>query len=102
MRNFRAALVALAVGALAARAGADPPRGFGVERFMPSAPGGGWLVMDALDLSGNLGGALELTLGYAANPLRVTDGLTRLAVVSSEALPTTAGASTSTSPRRSW
>jgi hypothetical protein len=41
--------------------------------------------MDALDMRGGLGGAMELQTGYARNPLRVTDGVTHLAVVSDEA-----------------
>jgi hypothetical protein len=57
--------------------------GFGVERLAPSAPGGGWLVMDQLDLPGPLGGAMSVTLGYARNPLRV--GEARLPVVSDQA-----------------
>ena len=60
--------------------------GFAVERFYPSAPGGGWFVMDDLSMSGGLGGAISLTGGYALNPLRITgpDGKQRLTVVSSE------------------
>lgn len=41
--------------------------------------------MDDLDIHGGLGGALGLTLGYAGNPLRVTDGMKRVAVVSDQA-----------------
>src|SRR5258708_30052207 len=41
--------------------------------------------MDALDPPGGLGGALELTPGYARTPLRVPDGVNRLAVVSNQA-----------------
>ncbi len=63
----------------------QPVQGFAVERFYPSAPGGGWLVMDELDLYGGLHGAMGLTFGYARNPLRVGDGTHRLAVVSDEA-----------------
>jgi hypothetical protein len=62
------------------------PAGFAVERLYQSAPGGGWFVMDDLDISGRLGGAVELTSGYARNPLVITgpDGQ-KLAVVSEEA-----------------
>jgi len=60
-------------------------QGFAVERLYPSAPGGGWLVMDALDMRGGLGGAMALTAGYARNPLQVGDGSQRLAVVSGDA-----------------
>lgn len=63
------------------------PRGFGVERFYASAPGGGWMVMDDLDLKGKLGGAIEVTSGYAYNPLRIatSDGSQRADVVRHEA-----------------
>jgi len=63
------------------------PQGFAVERFYPSAPGAGWFVMDDLNISGGLGGAIELTSGYAHKPLEVTspDGTHRLTVVSDEA-----------------
>jgi hypothetical protein len=60
-------------------------QGFAVERFYPSAAGAGWFVMDALDMQGDLGGAMALTLGYARNPLRVADGSQKLSVVSDEA-----------------
>ena len=60
------------------------PQGFAVERLYPSAPGGGWLVMDNLDIPDGLGGDLSFTLGYANNPLRLSDGTTRLAIVSDE------------------
>jgi hypothetical protein len=59
--------------------------GYGVERLYLSAPEGGWFVMDDLDLHGALGAAGEVTVGYARNSLRVTDGRTRLAVVSDQA-----------------
>src|SRR6201993_3371931 len=66
------------------QAQAQPVQGFAVERFYPSAPGGGWFVMDDLNISGGLGGAVALTSGYARNPLRVTGpgGAPRLSVVS--------------------
>ena len=60
-------------------------QGFAVERFYPSAPGGGWFVMDDLDLHGGLGGALALTTGYAKDPLLIPNGPQRLAVVSEQA-----------------
>jgi hypothetical protein len=61
--------------------------GFAVERLYQSAPGAGWFVMDDLDISGRLGGAVSLTSGYARNPLVITgpDGKQKLAVVSEEA-----------------
>jgi hypothetical protein len=63
------------------------PSGFAVERFYPSAPGSGWFIMDDLDISGRLGGAISLTSGYARNPLVITgpDGKQKLAVVSEQA-----------------
>ena len=62
------------------------PAGFAVERFYQSAPGGGWFIMDDLNISGRLGGAVSLTSGYARNPLVITgpDGKQKLAVVSQE------------------
>ena len=65
----------------------QPVQGFALERFYPSAPGGGWFVMEDLNISGGLGGAIELSSGYARNPLEVTspDGTRRLALVSDEA-----------------
>ena len=72
--------------ALSAPAAAQPQaRGFAVERFYPAAPGGGWLVMDDLELHGGLGGVVGVTLSYASNPLRVSDGVNRVAVVSDQA-----------------
>src|SRR5260370_17284326 len=81
-------LTALCVLASLASAQQQPSvRGFAVERFYPSAPSGGWFVMDDLNISGGLGGAVELTSGYARKPLEVTspDGKTRLTLVSDEA-----------------
>jgi hypothetical protein len=64
----------------------QPAAGFAVERLYQSAPGG-WFVMDDLDISGRLGGAVSLTSAYARNPLVITgpDGKQKLAVVSEEA-----------------
>jgi OmpA-OmpF porin, OOP family len=85
----------LAASALSWRARAQQQaQGFAVERFYPSAPGGGWFVMDDLDMRGGLGGAMEVQGGYARNPLRVTDGVTHLAVVSDEAFADLAFAAT--------
>jgi hypothetical protein len=63
------------------------PSGLAVERLYQSAPGGGWFVMDDLDMTGRLGGAVSITSGYARNPLVITgpDGTQKLAVVSQEA-----------------
>jgi hypothetical protein len=88
MRSSRRALVlgVLATCAIASRAEAQQQaQGFAVERFYPSAPGGGWFVMDDLDLHGRLGGAMEMTGGYARNPLKITSGSQMLPVVSDEA-----------------
>jgi hypothetical protein len=92
-RRERARLCAFAVGlacsALAWRAQAQQqPQGFAVERFYPSAAGGGWFVMDALDMHGALGGAMAITSGYALNSLRIPDGSTHLPVVSHQAFTT--------------
>jgi hypothetical protein len=78
-------LLLLIVFPLLARA-QQPPQGFAVERFYPSAPGGGWFVMDDLNISGGLGWALSLTGGYARNPQEVTGvGGQQFALVSDEA-----------------
>ncbi|HSQ62166.1 MAG TPA: hypothetical protein VLM85_03090 [Polyangiaceae bacterium] len=82
---FAAGLAALA---WAPRAEAQQQaQGYALDRLYPSAPGGGWFVMDALDMHGGLGGTMELTLGYAHDPLRVasSDGSRRLAIVSDQA-----------------
>ena len=85
-RAFVFAFTLLGATALASRAGAQQAaQGFATERFYPSAPGGGWFVMDALDMRGGLGGAMQVTAGYARNPFRVTDGAQHLAVVSDQA-----------------
>ena len=78
---------ALAVLSMSAgRADAQQQQGFALDRLYLSAPGGGWFVMDTLDMHGGLGGVMSLTTGYAHDPLRVRDGSARLAVVSDEAL----------------
>jgi hypothetical protein len=90
-RSARAAasIAALVVGiACAARAEAQQQaQGFAVERLYLSAPGGGWVVMDAIDMRGGLGGAAAMSVGYARAPLRIAsrDGSQRLAVVSKQA-----------------
>jgi hypothetical protein len=68
-------------------ANAQQAAGFAVERLYQSAPGAGWFVMDDLDISGRLGGAISLTSGYARTPLVITrpDGKQKLALVSEEA-----------------
>jgi len=92
-RNCGSAFLAFAAGLVILSASPSPAdaqqrtQGFAVERFYPSAPGGGWFVMDDVSLSGGLGGAISLTTGYSRNPLEVTspDGTRRLILVSSEA-----------------
>ena len=80
-------LMAVAAASLiASRASAQQQaQGFAVERFYPSPAGAGWLVMDDLGMGGRLGGAMQLTTGYAMNTLRVSDGAQHLNVVSSQA-----------------
>ena len=77
----------LAVFAWASSAEAQQAQGFAVDRLYLSAPGAGWVVMDALDMRGGLGGAAAMSVGYARAPLQVTsrDGAQRLTVVSKQA-----------------
>jgi len=85
-RRRRASAIAIAVVLCAGPSMAQrPARGFDVERLYTSAPGGGWFVMDALDMRGKLGGAVTAIGSYARDPLRVTDGVQRLTVVSDQA-----------------
>src|SRR3954464_4480113 len=62
------------------------PQCFAVERFYPSAPGSAWFVMDDLNMSGGLGGAVSLVPGYSRRPLQVksSDGAQQLPLVSDE------------------
>jgi hypothetical protein len=85
-RSARASLVGLTVAlAIAAGGRAEAQaQGFALERLYSSPAGGGWLVMDALDMQGGLGGAIELIGGAAVNPFVVSSGGQRLAVVSEE------------------
>ena len=83
MRSFS---ILCAIALFGGRAGAAAPaQGFAVERLYPSAPGAGWFVMDALDIHGELGGAMSLSLGYAYHPLTITNGAQHLTVVSDQA-----------------
>jgi hypothetical protein len=79
---------------LAGRAQAQQAQGFAVDRFYPSAPGAGWLVMNALDSHGGIGGSLSLTLGYARNPLHLGDGDQQLRVISDQAVADLGGSIT--------
>jgi hypothetical protein len=85
----------LAVAAPAnAQQQAPSAQGFASERFYSSAPGGGWLVMDTLDMRGGFGGAVAISSGYAHNPVVVSDGSQRLALVADQAFVTIAMAAT--------
>ena len=92
-----AGVVLALIMAGAARAQAQQQaQGFAVERFYPSAPGGGWMVMDQLDMRGALGGAIALSGGYALRPLRLatSDGSRHADVVSDQAFADVGGAIT--------
>jgi len=82
--TFASALMGMSLCSLPVEA-QQQAQGFALERLYQSAPGGGWIVMDALDMHGGFGGAVELTAGYANDPLRVQVGGQSLTVVSSEA-----------------
>ena len=93
MRSFRRSLFAiLALTVITTwrspAAAQQQAQGFAVDRLYPSAPGGGWIVMDTLDRTEGLGGVVGLTAWYAHDPhlVRTSDGSQRLAVVSDEAL----------------
>ena len=87
-KRWAFALASVVLAALAhasSSAAQQQAQGFASERLYLSAPGGGWLVMDTLDMHGGLGGAMAFTTSYAHDPLRVTDGVQHLAVVSDQA-----------------
>lgn len=87
MRSSNAFALACAATLTASSAGAQQAaQGFDVERLYTSAPGAGWIVNDALDMRGKLGGAASVAASWARNPLRITDGTQHLAVVSDYAL----------------
>lgn len=85
--SFVLALLASALTAtVATTAGAQQAApGFALERFTPSAAGGGWFVMDTLDMHGGFSGATDLTAGYALHPLSLGGGPHPVQVVSEEA-----------------
>jgi hypothetical protein len=83
--GFTVALLAASAPSSRVEAQPQQAQGFAVERFYPSAPGGGWFVMDDLDMHGGLGGVMALTTSYSNNPLRVPDGSRHLNVVSDRA-----------------
>ncbi len=75
LRALGCAVLLITSIALSTRAGAQQnPKGFALERLYLSAPGGGWFVMDDLDMHGSLGGAVALTASYSRDPLRVSQG----------------------------
>ncbi len=78
-----AALATLAAGRASAQVAAP---GFALDRFVPAPAGAGWFANDDLAMAGPLGGAAELTLSQAHDPLVVGHGGGRLPVVSDEAL----------------
>ena len=80
-----AAALGVASGASSGAEAQQQAQGFAVERLYPSAPGGGWFVMDDLDMHGELGGVMALTTSYSRNALRVPDGSQHLDVVSDRA-----------------
>jgi len=93
-RNFALAFAVLLL-ILSARAEAQQQAlGFAIERLYTSAPGGGWFVMDSLDLHGGLGGAVSMTSGYERDALRITEGSQALSVVSTRAFLDIGGAVT--------
>ena len=70
MRSSRIAFAFALAGALSSAASARAQaQGFALERLYPSAPGGGWIVMDDLGMHGGYGGAMSVTGGYARDPL---------------------------------
>jgi hypothetical protein len=90
MRSSRLGLAlaaALLASAVASRAAAQQAaQGFAVDRLYASAPGGGWFVMDDLDLHGGFGAIASTTTDYALEPLRVTDGSHHVSVVSDQVI----------------
>jgi hypothetical protein len=76
--------------------GQQQPSGFAVERLYQSAPGGGWFVMDDLNIGGGPARALSISSGYAHNPLVVTstDGKQRLGLITQQAFVDIGGAIT--------
>jgi hypothetical protein len=95
-------VVAAVVGAThvaSAQPAAAP--GFAVERLDLAPAGAGWIAMDDLAMPPGLGGALGVSLGYEADPLRIepammTNGAAggKLAVVSDRTVTELSGAVT--------
>ena len=79
------AALALVSGAAARASAQQAASGFSVERFYPSAPGAGWMVMDDLDMQGQLGGVMGLTLDYTHDPFQVASAGQQLNVISNAA-----------------
>ena len=59
--------------------------GFLVERLSGSAAGAGWVMVDDLDMRGDLGAAVAFSLGYAHAPLRLQGEGGPLSVVEHQA-----------------
>jgi hypothetical protein len=79
------ATLAILSGNVSVALGQQPITGFALERFYPSAPGGGWFVMDDLNIGGGFGATAELISSYARQPLQITSAnSTQLTVVSDE------------------
>lgn len=93
MRSSSPLVLSVLLLAAGARA-QQPAQGFAVERLYLSAPGAGWFVMDSLDMQGGLGGAVNLTVGYERNALRLTEGAQSLAVVANRTVLDIGGAVT--------
>jgi hypothetical protein len=87
MRSSRAFVaIAIALSLSFSSAARAQARGFALERFYPSAPGGGWFVLDDLGMHGGFGGAISVSGGYAHDPLLVENGSSSaLRVVGDEA-----------------
>ncbi len=84
----------MAVGVAAVVVTASPAsaqqaaEGFAVNRLYASAPGAGWIVMDALDMRGGLGGAMAVSLAYDRGSFRMSDGASQVRVVDREVFTT--------------
>jgi hypothetical protein len=93
---FRCVIALALMSALGPLSAQQTVPGFAVERFYPSAPGVGWFVMDDLNIGGKLSGAIEVSSGYARNPLTVAtpNGTQQLALVTNQAFVDIGGAVT--------
>jgi hypothetical protein len=85
MQSSKLLLIVVSLACSTRALAQSPPQGFAVERFYPAAPGGGWFVMDDLDLRGGFGGAIALAAGYAHRPLTISGSGDKLRLVSDQA-----------------